>query len=112
MALSDDLNRLAAEDVVYLRKAVPGGPAEVFRGRLRQAGNGNWLFKTSTGQNGVIGFELGQVGAMSNWSSSESPNAGIQVFISYLVPPADPNGVPTRGDNALLTNVIPSVFIE
>jgi hypothetical protein len=89
MAVSDDMNRLAAEDVVYLTRTIllgGGGPTEVFRGRLRQALNGNWVFNASTGQNGVVGFDLGHPGRMSSWSSSESPTTGVQVFISHEAP--------------------------
>jgi hypothetical protein len=60
MALADDLNRLAAQDVVYLMRSFAGGSTEVFRGRLRQALNGNWVFNAFAGQNGVVGFDLGQ----------------------------------------------------
>jgi hypothetical protein len=109
MALSDDLSRLAAQDVVYLSRYfmvnLPGA-TEVFRGRLRQALDGNWVFNASTGQNGVVGFNLGQPG--TNWSSSESPGAGIQVSITInqMVP-----GQPLV-ERILLTNVIPAVFTE
>src|SRR5437660_2525951 len=120
MALTDDLNKLAAQDVVYLTRTstliVPGlgaGPAvtgstEVFRGRMRQALNGNWVFNASTGQNGVVGFDLGHhPGRMSSWSSSESPTTGIQVFISHEGPP----GVPFS-TIIVVSTVIPSDFTE
>jgi hypothetical protein len=58
MALTDDLNRLAAQDVVYLTRRFSGlsgnsglpigGSTEVFRGRLRQALNGDWVFNASS----------------------------------------------------------------
>ena len=111
MAVSDDLNRLAAKDVVYLSRTIllgGGGPTEVFRGRLRQALNGNWVFNASTGQNGVVGFDLGHhPGRMSSWSSSESPTTGIQVFISHEGPP----GVPFS-TIIVVSTVIPSDFTE
>ena len=111
MAVSDDLNRLAAQDVVYLTRTIllgSGGATEVFRGRLRQALNGNWVFDASTGQNGVVGFDLGHhPGRMSSWSSSESPTTGIQVFISHEAPP----GVPFS-TIIVVSTVIPSDFTE
>jgi len=110
MPVSDDLNRLAAEDVVYLTRSIllgGGGPTEVFRGRLRQALNGNWVFNASTGQNGVVGFDLGHPGGMSSWSSSESPTTGVEVFISHEAPP----GVPFS-TIIVVSTVIPSDFTE
>ena len=109
MAVSDDLNRLAAQDVVYLSKLIAGGgnstAREVFRGRLRQALNGNWVFNAFTGQNGVVGFDLGEVTA--NWSSGESPAAGIQVNISNTLVSA-----PVVVEMITLTTLIPTDFTE
>src|SRR5215469_2351462 len=116
MAVSDDLNRLAAQDVVYLTNSVPGGASEVYRGRLRQALNGNWVFNASTGQNGVVGFVLGNsmqmpAGLIANWSSSESPATGIQVSISYEAPDPRAAGV-VPIETILLTTVIPGDFAD
>ena len=92
MAVSDDLNRLAAQDVVYLSRCIQGGQnstsKQVFRGRLRQALTGNWVFNASIGQNGVVGFDLGM--ATEIWGSGESPAAGIQVNISTPILPSNP----------------------
>jgi hypothetical protein len=132
MALSDDLNRLAAQDVVYLNRfmatsygvpadAPPGalmqGATEVFQGRLRQAPNGSWLFTASSGQPGVVGLDLGPAGGRGNWSSSESPSTGIQVSIlypAYQEPAPDPDSPPAISivEMIFLTNVIPAVFTE
>lgn len=108
MAVSDDLNRLAAQDVVYLVRSI--GTSELFRGRLRQALDGTWVFNTSTGQNGVVGVNLGAVS--SDWSSSESPSTGIVVraFITLFLSPAHPHQPLT--ENIVLTNVIPAEFTE
>ena len=101
MALDDDLRRLAAEDVLYLSLSAltsSGGPfpepsasdavsaTVVYRGRLRQALNGNWVFNTSTGTNGVAGILLGPSATDNSWASSESPASGLQLTI--MVPPA------------------------
>jgi hypothetical protein len=109
MAVSDDLNRLAAQDVVYLRRYMAGGVAEVFRGRLRQALNGEWVFNAFTGQNGVVGFILG-LPQSQTWTSSESPSSGIQVTISLPVYSA-PNLSPLV-EYIVLTTVIPPEFTE
>jgi hypothetical protein len=89
MAVIDDLNRLAAQDVVYLAKTLSGGAVqapgfstEVFRGRVRQALDGNWVFNASTGQNGVVGFMLGSTG-QNLWTSSDLPASGLQVTVQF-----------------------------
>ena len=109
MAVADDLNRLAAQDVVYLTRFTVGqvfSAKEVFRGRLRQALNGDWVFNASTGQNGVVGFNLGQTG--QNWSSSEAPASGIVVTIpnAILASPA------ALTEMITLTTLIPADFTE
>jgi hypothetical protein len=110
MAVSDDLNRLAAQDVVYfLRYTYGGGPPsarEVFRGRLRQSLTSQWVFNASTGQNGVVGFILGGVGP--TWSSSESPSSGIQVTINNAIL----SGNPALIEQIVLTSLIPVEFTE
>jgi hypothetical protein len=85
MAVIDDVRKLAELDVVYLTSAPPGiFPQVVYRGRLHQALDGNWVFNTFTGPNGVMGLALGGVGAA--WASQETPNQGIIVTIAYPQP--------------------------
>jgi hypothetical protein len=91
MALLDDLNHLAQQDVVYLTKMLTGafpGSTTIYRGRLHQALSGNWVFNTSTGQNGVAGINLGA--AEGNWASDETPAGGIKITISYMIAGAVP----------------------
>ena len=84
MALDDDVRRLAAEEPLYLTHTASAGAADpggvghrvVYRGRLRQALNGNWVFDTSTGSSGVVGILLGPETAM--WSSQEAPGMGLR----------------------------------
>jgi hypothetical protein len=110
MAVIDDLNRLAQQDVAYLTRILIGsrggedfpGKTIIFRGRLRQALNGNWVFNTSTGQNGVAGIILGPV--QDNWSSSESPAVGLQITVTTLMPPQGPVVI---DETITLTSVIP-----
>jgi hypothetical protein len=86
MAVQDDLKRLAAEDILYLSHSwsvsftPPGPTAFWYRGRLRQASDGSWVFQTFTGEEGVYGITMGSVG--NNWSSSESPTTGLVVTIT------------------------------
>lgn len=86
MTVNDDLGRLAAEPVVYLTYT-PVAPASggstltvVYRGRLRQAVSGDWVFTTSTGANGVAGILLGL--GLPSWTSSATPGSGVQVDAS------------------------------
>jgi hypothetical protein len=106
MAVSDDLTRLAAQDVYLTRSILGASLTEVFRGRLRQALNGNWVFNSSmANQNETVGLDLGPIG--STWSSSESPLGGIQISISYVA-----GQVPATAQNILLTGVIPADFAD
>jgi hypothetical protein len=86
MAVLDDLRRLAAEDIVYHsyslseNSGVAGPTVFWYRGRLRQASDGSWVFQTFTGGEGAYGITMGGVG--SNWSSSESPSSGLVITIT------------------------------
>jgi|SRR6516162_9821967 hypothetical protein len=110
MAVSDDLRQLATQDVVYLSRFYLGGqfpsPAEVFRGRLRQALSGNWIFSAFTGQNGVVGFNLGAI--TGTWTSGETPAGGLNVMISTQILLSNP---PVT-EVIVLTTVIPADFTE
>ena len=120
MAVADYLNRLATQDVLYLTRYTQTGSGssvrDVFRGRLRQALNGDWVFNASTGQNGVVGFILGAVTTKPVdpnqggpvWSSGETPSGGIQVTISItLFPTPEPFTEITT-----LSTLIPADFTE
>jgi hypothetical protein len=122
MALADDLNKLATQDVVYLTRTFSGmgiqgpqghGSTEVFRGRLRQALNGDWVFNASTGQNGVVGFVIGSIN-QNSWISSESPASGLQVTVTFnalmVIVPNQENQAVT--EVVVLTNVIPADFTD
>jgi hypothetical protein len=112
MAVPDDLRQLAQEDVVYLTRFLVGvnsGSTAIYRGRLHQALSGNWVLNTSTGQNGVIGIDLGQPGG--NWSSADTPVGGLQITISYLLIPQGPvpvGGSPALNEMITLMSVIPA----
>ena len=108
MATIDDVNRLAAQDVVYFTRNFNGYTVEVFRGRLRQSLSGTWVFNSSTGQNGAVGFMLGFVG--QNWTSSESPQTGIVINISNQIFSAQ--NVGAVFEYIVLRNVIPPEFSE
>jgi hypothetical protein len=117
MALNDDLKTLANQDVLYLTWTLtpvvetslpdpgPLPPLLVYRGRLRQAISGNWIFDSSTGVSGAIGLLLGAENI--SWLSSESPAAGLQLTISW--PLATPAGVEsTMQQVVVISTVIPA----
>jgi hypothetical protein len=113
VAVIDDLKRLAAEDMVYATRVVgalpsPGaGATEVFRGRLRQAANGDWVLTTFLGQNGVVGLVLGQPG--DGWTSSESPAGGLSIRIETKIFVVKPDFL---SEIVVLTTVVPAGFVE
>jgi hypothetical protein len=109
MAVIDDLNRLAGQDVVYLTRSLSGsstGSAEVFRGRLREALSGDWVFITSTGQNGVAGIFLGP--QLPSWTSSESPESGLQINITTPLVQAEIPQFTPLNEVIVLTSVVPA----
>jgi hypothetical protein len=126
MATTDQMRRLADENVIYLSRRLSGGGAmaglgvggpgktEVIQGRLRQALTGDWVFNVS-GQNGVVGLVLGQE---SGWAWSETPAQGIRLQITSSIIQAqivDAMGTTTPivlSEEILLTTVIPSEFTE
>jgi hypothetical protein len=113
MALPDDLNRFAQFDVAYLTLGIGRLGVEVqtsstivFRGRLHQALSGNWVFNTSTGQNGVAGIILGTPGG--NWTSVETPAGGLQITITNAL--VNLAGLPGGGGGVAETITLMSVI--
>jgi hypothetical protein len=82
MAVIDDLKTLGEQEVVYLTKTLSGsGLGEVYRGRLREAANGAWVFHAFTGANGLVGIDLGPLA--DTWASGEQPSGGVSVSVTY-----------------------------
>ena len=128
MAVADDLNRLTQDAVVYLTQQLTGnslygqepgmlnpGSKVVYRGRLRQAINGNWVFNTSLGTNGVSGVVLDP--NQGAWNTNDTPG-GIEVTAVYGIfhgGPPDPNAggvVPGLVETITLSDVIPPELAE
>jgi len=87
MAVQDDLRRLTQVDSIYLGYTVQnyeGSPfTSWFKGRLQQANDGSWIFRSISTDGAVSGFQLGQV--TGNWQSTEAPNTGITVSIPIIM---------------------------
>ena len=97
MAVVDDLRRLGQLDSIYLGHQVtnylaPNEPnipvTSWYKGRLQQANDGTWIFRSISADGTVCGFQLGAV--QDIWQSSEAPASGIQVSIpiNLLLPGA------------------------
>ena len=101
MAVQDDLRRLSHLDSIYLGTSLNpadatsrfkgGSVTSWYKGRLQQANDGNWIFRSISLDGAVVGFQLGP--ADPGWPSSETPSTGIVVTIPitvYLPPESYP----------------------
>ena len=98
MAVVDDLRRLSQLDSIYLGNLVTnvnGYPVTSwYKGRLQQANDTSWIFRSISADGTVCGFQLGFV--QPTWQSSETPGSGIQVTIPMnLSVPNVQNLIPT-----------------
>ena len=96
MTVQDDLRRLSELDSIYLGTSLMGYPAgsvtSWYKGRLQQANDGSWIFRSISSDGAVVGFQLGP--ANQGWASSETPSTGIVVTIPisvYIPPESYPN---------------------
>jgi|SRR6516165_7792436 hypothetical protein len=85
MAVEDDLRHLSQMDSIFLgwfaSSVGPGSSTVVswYKGRVQQANDGNWLFRSISSDGSVVGFQLGMQSA--SWASVETPATGIAVTI-------------------------------
>lgn len=112
MTVQDDLRRLSQLDSIYLGWSAQndtGTPVTSWhKGKLTQSNDGDWIFRASSTDGAIVGFQLGEPGVPNtNWSSSEGPSTGIQVIIPIikLLPP-----VPPTPGNVPLT--IATVYVQ
>jgi hypothetical protein len=94
MTVQDDLRRLSQVDSIFLGwstiNAFASPVTSWYKGRVQQAADGNWIFRSLSQDGSVIGYQLGS--PTPNWSSGESPSTGIIVTIPIAIPP--PPGIP------------------
>src|SRR6266481_3902788 len=94
MAVQDDVRRLSQMDSIFLGWNAVGFGSPVtswYKGRVQQAGDGTWIFRSISQDGSVVGYQLGFPG--NNWSSDEQPSTGIRVFIQVtqtIVVPIQP----------------------
>jgi hypothetical protein len=105
MAVSDDVKRLSQLDSIYLaetRYSALGGPiTSWYKGRLQQANDGSWIFRSISSDGTVVGFQLGAVTA-GGWASKETPAFGTIVTILITL-----TGVSGWVGNIQLTQQLP-----
>ncbi len=92
MAVQDDLRRLSQMDSVYLSWSIQGDNAITgwHKGRLQQANDGNWIFRSTSTDGAVVGFQFGTVGG--TWTSDENPSSGLSIQIPITVNAMTPMG--------------------
>ena len=85
MAVPDDLRRLSQVDSIFLgwsAFASTGSVTSWYKGRVQQAADGGWIFRSISQDGSVVGYQLGP--PASNWSSDETPAIGVRVFIPII----------------------------
>jgi hypothetical protein len=95
MTAQDDIRRLSQLDSVFLGHSIysTGGGllfTAWYKGRVQQANDGGWIFRSISSDATVVGFQLGP--ATEQWSSSEAPGSGIVVAIPLIQTIAIPSG--------------------
>src|SRR6516162_3571903 len=94
MTVQDDLRRMSQLDSIYLGTSHNTNPGSTTtsvtswcKGRLQQANDGNWLFRSISSDGTIVGVQLGSPNQA--WTSNETPSTGITVTIpiNFLLPP-------------------------
>jgi hypothetical protein len=81
MAVQDDIRRLSEMQGIYLGLNLYGACMAWYEGRLQQANDGSWIFRSSSRDGTIVAFTLPPVG--QNWASQESPVEGLTVFWQF-----------------------------
>jgi hypothetical protein len=123
VAVLDDLRGMAAEDFVYLSRSIGetsamqmgtgDGFTSVYRGRIRQATDGGWVFSAFTGQNGLVGLVLGQIDQGWNSTPTTAGNATVTIIrpVMQFMDPSTQMGV-TLVESIVLSEAIPTAFVQ
>jgi hypothetical protein len=98
----DDSRTLAGPRHRHLTRVFAYSLSETYQGRLRQALDAEWVFVTATGQNGVVGINLGQTN--DGWTSTDSPAQGLTVHAEF--------NEGTSFESVMLSSRIPAEFTD
>ena len=86
MAVSDDVRSLSQLDFIFLGQQMLDNLGAQhttwYKGRLQQANDGAWIFRSISSDGTIVGVQLGPV--TGSWTSSESVGIGIQVQDTIL----------------------------
>jgi hypothetical protein len=85
MAVPDDLRRLSQMDSIFLGWIVissTGFLTSWHKGRVQQAADGAWIFRSLSQDGSVIGYQLGF--PANTWTSDEQPSTGITITIPIV----------------------------
>jgi|SoiMethySBSTD1v2_1073268.scaffolds.fasta_scaffold264214_2 hypothetical protein len=100
MAVQDDIRRLSEQRVnIYLGLNLFGACMAWHEGRLQQANDGSWIFRSSSRDGSIVAFTLG--GPTQNWTSEESPTEGLTVFWPFTAVVSPQNITVTVGQMQL-----------
>lgn len=116
MAVQDDLRRLSQMDSIYFGSALSLELVTIwYKGRLQQANDGRWIFRSISSDGSVVGVQLGisdntQAGNPATWTSSETPKDGLVVTMPMLIPSA--SGPPVSLGTAYLRQQPPQELID
>jgi hypothetical protein len=113
MAVIDDLRRLMQLDFMFLGIAysaiVPHSIDPVasvwHKGRIQQANDGSFIFRSISQDGTVVGVQLGRVG--NNWTSSETVAGGINIQILVGDPTQTTGGAPGVALQIVLAQSLP-----
>lgn len=107
MAIQDDVRRLSQMASIYLAQGFIGTdqslPAQLFvvpfaiwlKGRLQQANDGNWIFRSISMDGTVVGIQLGPFDS-NTWSSTEDIHTGLVVLVRQVLIGSSAPGAPSQ----------------
>jgi hypothetical protein len=86
MTVQDDVRRLSQMDSIFLGVTISTSPTLAispittwYKGRLQQANDGSWIFRSISSDGTIVGTQLGSIS--NNWTSGETPATGVVVSI-------------------------------
>jgi hypothetical protein len=103
MSIQDDVRRLTQEASIYLghkfRGQNEGRTGEFlitpfaiwYKGRLQQANDGNYIFRSISSDGTIVAFQLGPLDS-ETWTSTEDVHTGLVVQITQVIAGSWPIG--------------------